>query len=35
MGKLMDEQMDNMQGVVNDNIRADGDEDDNSTESED
>jgi hypothetical protein len=34
MGKLMDEQMKNMQGVVNDNIQADGDEDEKE-ESED
>jgi hypothetical protein len=32
MGKLMDEQMDNLQGVVNDNIQADGDDEDNKEE---
>lgn len=35
MGKLMDEQIDNMQGVVNDNIQADGDEDEDNTDNED
>ena len=32
MGKLADEQMDNLQGIVNDNIQADGDEDDEESE---
>jgi hypothetical protein len=35
MGKLMDEQMDNLQGVVNDNVSADDASDDSNTENSD
>jgi hypothetical protein len=35
MGKLMDEQMDNLQGVVNDNVSADDAGDDSNTENSD